>query len=196
MKPSERGFESMIIGLTGGSGAGKSKISVWFKEHGYKVIDGDKLSRQLCRKGEPTLQKIIDAFGEEYLTAEGELDRKKLGGLVFKDAEALKQLENITHTAITKAVEQEIKGVDKAVIEGAALHETKIPDLCDFCLFVYCPAEIRLKRIMERDNLTEEYARNRLNAQKPDSYYREKCKYEVVNDGVADIHQQLLDFGF
>ena len=185
----------MIIGLTGGSGAGKSKISGWFEEHGYKVIDGDELSRQLCRKGEPTLQKIIDTFGEEYLTADQELDRKKLGGLVFKDAKALKQLEQITHTAITKAVEQEIKGVTKAVIEGAALHETQIPDLCDFCLFVYCPEEIRLQRIMERDNLTKEYAQNRLSAQKPDSYYREKCKYEVVNDGIQDVGQQLSDLG-
>ena len=185
----------MIIGLTGGSGAGKSKISVWFKEHGYKVIDGDQLSRKLCQKGEPTLQKIIDTFGTEYLTEDGELDRKKLGGLVFKDANALKQLENITHTAITKAVEKEIEGVQRAVIEGAALHETQIPDLCDFCLFVYCPEEIRLQRIMERDNLTEEYAKNRLKAQKSDAYYREKCKYEVINDGVQDIDRQLEDLG-
>ncbi len=182
----------MIIGLTGGSGAGKSKICDWFKEQGYKVIDGDKLSRKLCEKGQPTLKKIMDAFGKEYLTPDGELDRKKLGGLVFSDSSALKILEQITHTAITEATKKEIQGVQKAVIEGAALHETEIPAFCDFCIFVSCPKEIRLKRIMERDGLTEEYAENRLNAQKPDAYYKLVCKYEVVNDGKADTAAQLL----
>lgn len=185
----------MIIGLTGGSGAGKSKISSWFKEHGYKVIDGDQLSRELCKKGQPTLQKIVDTFGQDYLTESGELDRKKLGGLVFTDVGALKKLEAITHTAITNAVKQEIKGIERAVIEGAALHETEIPDLCDFCLFVSCPEDIRLKRIMERDGLSEEYAKNRLKAQKPDTYYREKCKYEIINDGNADVNRQLEEIG-
>lgn len=185
----------MIIGLTGGSGAGKSKISTWFKEHGYKVIDGDRLSRDLCKKGQPTLKKIIDIFGEEYLSDDGELNRKKLGGLVFTDAKALKILESITHSAITEAVKKEIEGVSRAIIEGAALHETEIPDLCDFCLFVFCPMEIRLKRIMERDGLSEEYARNRLSAQKPDSYYREKCKAEVVNDGIQNVEEQLEALG-
>ncbi|MBR3943327.1 MAG: dephospho-CoA kinase [Clostridia bacterium] len=182
----------MIIGLTGGSGAGKSKISDWFKEKGYKVIDGDKLSRKLCERGEPTLKKIIDAFGEEYLTSDGQLNRKKLGGLVFSDSNALKILEQITHTAITEATKKELRGIRDAVIEGAALHETEIPALCDFCIFVSCPPQIRLKRIMERDDLTEEYASNRLSAQKPDDYYRRVCKYEVVNDGEADTTAQLL----
>ncbi len=182
----------MIIGLTGGSGAGKSKISDWFKAKGYKVIDGDKLSRKLCEKGQPTLQRIIDAFGKEYLTSEGQLDRKKLGGLVFSDSKALKTLEQITHTAITEATKKEIQGVRDAVIEGAALHETEIPDFCDFCIFVSCPPQIRLKRIMERDDLTEEYAANRLRAQKSDDYYRQVCKYEVVNDGETDTSAQLL----
>ena len=181
----------MIIGLTGGSGAGKSKISEHFDALGYKVIDGDQLSRKLCEKGQPTFKKIIETFGEEYLTSDGELDRKKLGGLVFSDSVALKKLEQITHTAITEATKAQIADVDKAVIEGAALHETEIPKLCNFCIFVSCPAEIRLQRIMQRDNITKEYAANRLNAQKSDDYYRSVCKYEVINDGSKNIAQQI-----
>ena len=183
----------MIIGLTGGSGTGKSTVSQWFIKKGYKVIDGDKLSRELTLPGSLVLGKIISEFGEEYLLSDGNLDRRKLGGLVFTDENARLKLNAILHPAITEEVEKEIADIKNAVIEGAAIHECDIWKLCDKCIFVSCPDEIRIERIMKRDNISREYAKNRVNAQKSDEYYREKCDIEIVNDGKQTLEQKLED---
>lgn len=183
----------MIIGLTGGSGTGKSTVSDWFLKKGYKVIDGDKLSRELTVPGSPVLDKIISTFGKEYLLPDGTLDRRALGGLIFTDDAARLTLNSILHPAITDEVRKRIENVENAVIEGAAIHECDIFKLCDKCIFVSCPGDIRIKRIMERDNLTFEYAKNRINSQKSDEYYRGVCDIEIVNDGNSESLEQKLE---
>lgn len=183
----------MIIGLTGGSGTGKSTVSLWFLKKGYKVIDGDKLSRELTVKDSDILNNIINEFGEEYLLSDGNLDRRALGGLVFTDENARLKLNSILHPAITEEVTRRIEGVKNAVIEGAAIHECDIWKLCDKCMFVSCPKEIRIKRIMERDGITYDYAKKRIDAQKSDEYYRRVCDIEIANDGLQPIEQKLED---
>ena len=113
----------MIIGLTGGSGTGKSTVSAYFKEKGYTVIDGDALSREITTKGSKTLEKITEAFGAQYLNADGELKRLELGALVFQDPKALETLNHITHSAITEKVKEILAKTNKATIEGAAIFE-------------------------------------------------------------------------
>lgn len=186
----------MIIGLTGGSGTGKSTACQWFEQKGYKVIDGDKLSRALTVKGSETLKNIVEAFGEEFLETDGSLNRRKLGAHVFSDGKELEKLNKITHTAIAKEVQRLLQGVKKAVIEGAAIHECDVWKLCDACIFVSCPKEMQIARIMKRDSLTYEYAKNRVAAQRDDAYYREKCDFEIINDGEKSIEQQLEGLHF
>lgn len=181
----------MIIGLTGGSGTGKSTVSAYFKEKGYTVIDGDALSREITTKGSKTLEKITEAFGAQYLNADGELKRRELGALVFQDSKALETLNHITHSAITEKVKEILAKTNKATIEGAAIFECDIYKLCDITLFVSCPKEERIKRIMARDNLSYAYAKSRIEAQKSDEYYRKMCDFEIVNDGKQDIKRQL-----
>lgn len=183
----------MIIGLTGGSGTGKSTVSNWFLKKGYKVIDGDKLSRELTVPGSIVLSEIVSAFGKEYLLPDGNLDRRALGGLVFTDENARLTLNGILHPAITNEVKRQILGVENAVIEGAAIHECDIWKLCDKCMFVSAPEDVRIKRIMYRDNISHEYAKNRIKAQKSDEYYREKCDIVLINDSTDEILEQKLE---
>ena len=125
-----------------------------------------------------TLKQIIQVFGEQFLTEDGNLNRRKLGLHVFSNAQALKELNRITHTAITQEVKRILAHTDKAVIEGAAIHECEVWTLCDCCIFVSCPKEKQIERIMQRDHLTREYAEKRISAQKSDAYYRQKCDYD------------------
>ncbi len=186
----------MIIGLTGGSGTGKTTVCQWFAKKGYCIIDGDQLSRQITAKGSETLKQIIQVFGAQFLTEDGNLNRRKLGLHVFSNAQALKELNRITHTAITQEVKRILAQTDKAVIEGAAIHECEVWTLCDCCIFVSCPKEKQIERIMQRDHLTREYAEKRISAQKSDAYYRQKCDYEIVNDGEKSIEEQLEGLHF
>ena len=181
----------MVIGLTGGSGTGKSTVSEWFLKKGFLVIDGDKISREITKKGTPVLDKIIEKFGREYLSDDGSLDRRALGGLVFSNQAALTELNKITHPAITKEVKRRLENTENAVIEGAAIFECDMHKLCDKILFVSCPYEIRIDRIVKRDNISYDYAKKRIDAQKSDEYYRALSDLEIVNDGTLSLEQKL-----
>ena len=181
----------MVIGITGGSGVGKTTVCEWFLRHGFKVIDGDKISREVTKPLSPVLREISDAFGKEFILPNGELDRRALGKKVFSSASDLKKLNSIIHPAITEKVREELCNAENAVIDAAALHECDVYKLCDFSIFVSAPHDVRIKRIAKRDNITEDYAKMRISAQKSDEYYREKCKFEIVNDGILSIDTQL-----
>lgn len=185
----------MVIGITGGSGVGKTTVCKWFLKHGFKVIDGDKISREVTLPDSPVLNEIADAFGKEFILPDGTLDRKGLGKLVFSDEKALQKLNGIIHPAITEKVKEELCNTENAVIDAAALHECDVYKLCDFCIFVSAPIGIRTERIAKRDNITEDYAKMRISAQKSDEYYREKCKYEIINDGILSTDTQLEALG-
>lgn len=185
----------MVIGITGGSGVGKTTVCEWFKRHGFKVIDGDKISREVTLPCSPVLKKISDAFGKEYILPNGELDRRALGKKVFSYPEDLRKLNEIIHPAITEKVKEQLYNTENAVIDAAALHECDVYKLCDYSIFVSAPLNVRAKRIAKRDNISEEYAYLRINAQKSDQYYREKCKFEIINDGQKSTDEQLEALG-
>lgn len=182
----------MIIGITGGSGGGKTTVSKEFEKAGFKIIDADEVAHRVMKKGTKCLEEVVDAFSEEYLTIDGELDRKKLGSLVFNCPEKLELLNSITHKHIINEIKEEM--TDKTVIDAIGLFETELYTLCDSTVFVYCPKEIRVKRIMERENINEEYALSRINAQKSDDYFKSKADFTVINDGEHNILKQLKGF--
>lgn len=134
----------VVIGLTGGSGSGKSTIANLMRQRGINVIDADQIGRVVVEKGRPALAEIIEEFGEGVLQSDGTLDRKKLASIVFTDREQLKKLNKITHKYITAIVKEELAAckADISVIDAAVLKESGILDMCDYVIAVTADREL------------------------------------------------------
>ena len=184
----------MILGITGGSGAGKSIASKFFEDNGFYVIDYDKLSREVCAKGMPCLDELKAEFGNDIIDADGNLLRKKLGKLVFKNKEKLCILNNITHKYIMEQSDKllaSLKGKN-IILDAPLLFEANLNQICDKVICVLCPKGERIKRISERDGLSYEQAKNRIESQPEDIFYKENSDYCVINNGdIAELYDSL-----
>lgn len=179
-----------ILGLTGGSGTGKSAACTAFARLGCGVIDADATYRTLCDTCEPMLKEIQNVFGDVFST-DGKLDRKKLGAIVFADAQKLQQLNAITHPYIRQAARDAFAAYSKrgcllCIYDAPVLFEGQMETLCDKTCAVLATRNTRIARIVARDAITEEYAALRIDAQKDDAFYRERCDYVVQNDADLD----------
>lgn len=176
-----------LVGITGGSGCGKSHLSMLLRERGIPVIDCDLVSREIMGKDTPCAKEVTEFFGDEILE-NGEINRRKLGKIVFSDGEKLKKLNEITHKYILESIYNRMEKEESSVVctDGATLIESGIA--CDIMVGVLADKEIRKERIMERDGLTEEDARLRISAQKEDSFYIENCDFVIYNnEGNIDV---------
>ena len=179
-----------ILGLTGGSGTGKSAACTAFARLGCGVIDADATYRTLCDTCEPMLKEIQNVFGDVFST-DGKLDRKKLGAIVFADAQKLQQLYAITHPYIRQAARDAFAAYSKrgcllCIYDAPVLFEGRMETLCDKTCAVLAARNTRIARIVARDAITEEYAALRIDAQEDDAFYRERCDYVVQNDADLD----------
>lgn len=179
-----------ILGLTGGSGTGKSAACTAFARLGCGVIDADATYRTLCDTCEPMLKEIQNVFGDVFSTNR-KLDRKKLGTIVFADAQKLQQLNAITHPYIRQAARDAFAAYSKrgcllCIYDAPVLFEGQMETLCDKTCAVLAARNTRIARIVARDAITEEYAALRIDAQKDDAFYRERCDYVVQNDADLD----------
>lgn len=179
-----------ILGLTGGSGTGKSAACTAFARLGCGVIDADATYRTLCNTCEPMLKEIQNVFGDVFST-DRKLDRKKLGTIVFADAQKLQQLNAITHPYIRQAARDAFAAYSKrgcllCIYDAPVLFEGQMETLCDKTCAVLAARNTRIARIVARDAITEEYAALRIDAQKDDAFYRERCDYVVQNDADLD----------
>jgi dephospho-CoA kinase len=158
-----------LIGLTGNIATGKSVVLTVLKRLGAKIIDADALVHQLMAKGTPVWRAILDEFGEGILGSEGEIDRGKLGAIVFADAEALERLEAIVHPAVTSRVDELIRQASEpvVVVEAIKLIEAGWHRTCDALWVVTCPREQQLERLMRARMLSREEALLRIEAQPP-----------------------------
>ena len=184
----------VVIGLTGGSGSGKSTIAGLMRQKGINVIDADMIGRGVVKKGQPALDEIVAEFGVEVLLPSGELDRKKLASIVFTNREELKKLNKITHKYITAIVKEELAAskTDLSAIDAAVLKESGILDMCDYVIAVIADKALRIERIMERDGISEEAAKNRINSQEPDAKYIQYADFVIDNSGDESL-EVLLD---
>ena len=174
----------LIVGLTGGIGAGKSTVANMFAQLGALTIDADQLARQAIEKGSTGFNEVISTFGEEVLS-EGEIDRQKLGTIVFKDKSKRKELESIIHPRVQEALAQKIKSLspgDILIYEIPLLFETGAADKFDYIITVESDIENRLDRLFER-GLEEDEAQRRIAAQASQSERESVADYVVVNDG-------------
>ena len=160
----------MVVGLTGQTGAGKSTVSKIFASNGFAVIDADHVARQVVEKGTKCLDEIIDFFGEGVVCEDGTLNRKALAAIVFSDKAKLETLNTITYPYITGEILRQIrvhsmKGEKLILLDAPTLFESRADDFCEIIISVLADADIREKRIISRDGLTQEQARKRMNSQ-------------------------------
>lgn len=184
----------MIIGITGGSGSGKTTLLKQLQKQGVLVLDCDAIYHRLL-KSDPVLLAAIEAHFPSTVT-NGELQRKKLGSIVFSDENALRNLNKITHTAIHAEVLRQLENVSSPVaIDAIALFESGLAKLCDVTVAVVAPVDVRIQRLVDRDGISEEYARSRINAQPSEDWYRQRCDYVLENQAdEADFQGKCLAF--
>ena len=175
----------MIIGITGGTGCGKTTLLELIARQGGLVLDCDAIYNQLLQKDHSLLQAIESRF--PGTVTDGTLDRKKLGGIVFQDKKALLDLNNITHNAVKKEVLRHLETAPKlCAIDAIGLFESGLDALCDVTVAITAPKNDRVRRLMARDQISEDYARCRIAAQHPNEWFTEKCSYTLENSGELD----------
>ena len=160
----------MVIGLTGGIASGKSTVSAKLKELGAVVIDADLLARDVVRKGEMAYNRIVQCFGADILLPNGEINRKKLGSIVFSDKEKLALLNSITHPEIINRIKKRIRelkaeGIKVIVLDAAILIEMGLHKYVDSVWVVTVDRDTQIKRLIERDKFDYREAENRINSQ-------------------------------
>ena len=172
----------MIIGITGGTGCGKTTLLKTIAEKGGLILDCDAIYHELLATDISLLNAIETRF--PGTVENGTLQRKKLGAIVFSDEKSLEDLNKITHGAIKAEVLRRLAHKPKlAAIDAIGLFEGGLAELCDTTVAVTAPEEVRIQRLMLRDNISEEYARSRIAAQHPESWFREHCDCTLENNG-------------
>lgn len=189
-----------IIGLTGGTGSGKGFVSERLKARKAYVIDADAVAHEIIEKGRPAYKEIVDYFGSEILDEEGNIFRRKLGNIVFSDKDKLAFLNSCTHKYINMEIMRIIEEVkpqtnvySAIIIDAPLLAEAGLVDICDDIWVVYADSEVRVKRIMERDSISEEQARNRIASQRSWEEYKELGAVIIDNSSDDENVERQLD---
>lgn len=178
----------MIIGITGGTGSGKSTLLQLIADKGGMILDCDAIYHELLRTDTALLGSIESRF--PGTVADGVLNRKKLGAIVFEDETALLDLNRITHSAVKVEILRRLEEKPSiAAIDAIGLFEGGLASICDITVAITAPTEDRIKRIMARDGITEEYARSRIAAQHSDEWFVHKCDYVLENTGTPEDFQ-------
>ena len=175
----------MIIGITGGTGCGKTTLLTEIQKLGGLVLDCDAIYHDLLQSDAQLLAAIDNRFPGVLI--DGQLNRKKLGSIVFADEQALLDLNAITHGAIRQSVLCKLSSPPiLAAIDAIALFESGLSELCDITVAITAPTGDRVKRLMARDHIPEAYARSRIAAHHDEGWFRERCDEILENNGDLD----------
>ncbi|NLL38449.1 MAG: dephospho-CoA kinase [Clostridiales bacterium] len=188
-----------IVGITGGTGSGKTTALKVLEELGARVIDCDRLYHELLEKNEDMKSEIDESF--KGVVINGFVDRKKLGKMVFSSPDLLEKLNAITHKYVDREVKRIIEeerqcGREAVGIDAIALIESGLNELCDTVVGIVAPDDTRIKRIMIREGISEEYARLRLRAQKPQEWFEKNCDLVLYNNGTVEEFKRLCSEQF
>jgi dephospho-CoA kinase len=186
------------FGLTGGVASGKSTVARMFEELGAKVIDADRIGHELLGSTQPPYNEIVRRFGKEVLDASGEIDRRRLGAIVFSDAAKLRELNAILHPRIIERVEEEAQRYraqdPRAVIlvDAALIFEAGIGSRFEKLLVAWCPPEMQIDRLMAKAGLSRKKAEQRVAAQIPSDEKRRRADYVIDCSGsLEDTRKQV-----
>jgi len=185
-----------VIGIAGSSGAGKTTVCGILKTK-YKahIIDADEVAKKLAKKGNMYLQDIVKHFGDSIVDEQGELRRKELANIIYNNNERRNLLNELTFKYVVKEIKEQInKKQDKelVVIDAPLLFESNLDEICDIVIGVIANEEDKIKRICNRDKISQELAQKRLNIQKDNDYIKEKSNYTIVNEeGVENLEKEI-----
>ncbi len=187
----------IVIGLTGGIGTGKTEVSKILRGLGSEIIDADLLGHEVYRPHTQAWREVVEAFGEDVLTHDGEVDRKRLGAIVFNDAVALKRLDSITHPRIFKMVLERIErlrdqGTKAVVVEAALLLEAGWSSLATEIWVTTVPEEEAIDRVRHRSGTDPKATRARIRSQMPQHERITRADVVVDNGGsLDDLREQV-----
>jgi dephospho-CoA kinase len=182
-----------IIGLTGGIGSGKSTVLELFKILGVKTYSADESAKKLVNTDPYLINLIKSSFGENIYD-KGQLNSKKLSKIVFEDTEKLKLLNSIIHPVVAKDFKLFLNSnnEDYIVKEAAIIFETKSENNYDKIIFIQSPLEIRIERVINRDNISREEVMKRINNQLDENLIIDKCDYVIRNENKEDLEDKVL----
>ncbi|MFO3787251.1 dephospho-CoA kinase [Bacillus mojavensis] len=189
---------TLVIGLTGGIASGKSTVANMLIDKGITVIDADIIAKQAVEKGMPAYRQIIDEFGEDILLENGDIDRRKLGAMVFTNEQKRLALNSIVHPAVR---EEMLKRRDESianqetfvVLDIPLLFESKLESLIDKIIVVSVTKELQLERLIKRNQLTEEEALSRIRSQMPLEEKVSRADNVIDNSGTLEETKQQLE---
>ena len=193
----------LTIGLTGGIGSGKSEVARMFDQLGVPVIDADVIARQVVQPGTEALSEVISVFGEAILTADGRLDRARLGEIVFADSRKKNQLEAIIHPRVREQIntyKNEYKDRPYILLVIPLLLETEQQDIVDRLLVVHAEEAVRIQRVQARDGRDKQQIHAIIQSQADDAARRAAADDSIDNNGSIDdlqksvqqLHQQYM----
>jgi dephospho-CoA kinase len=187
----------LLVGLTGGIGAGKSTVAAMLQRRGATVIDADDLARRAVRTGTPAFERIVEVFGDEVVAADGELDRAALAAIVFADQERRRELERITHPEVARLLRdalEPLRETDDVVVYASPLMvESGMSDACDVLVVVAAPAEEQLRRVGAQRGLAESDVRARMAAQASDDERAAEADVILDNGGTLEELEAQVD---
>lgn len=177
-----------IYGFMGRTGAGKSTAVNYLSDFGFSVIDADKIGHNIYKKGKKAYFEILDFFGNDILDKDEEIDRKKLGKIVFSNPKKLKKLNEITHPLIYNEIEEKIQDFklqnkENVILDAALLYEAGLTSFCDEVIYFCSDSDLLCKRIMTRDSLSETDAKNRIASRKSDDELKKHADFIIENNG-------------
>lgn len=189
-----------IIGITGGIGSGKSTVCRIFSDLGYAIYSADDAAKRVMIENQLLIAEMKKTFGEQVYLPDGNLNREYLREVAFGNPEMLQKLNHIVHPATRQDFidwrEKIAQNYEKPFVlkEAAILYESGAYKDMNFVISIYAPKNIRLKRVMSRDNITENAVLQRMNNQWADAEKMRLADYVIYNDGKMDILQQVEDF--
>lgn len=186
-----------VLGLTGGIGSGKSMVAQMFARLGAVVVDADQLAREVVEPGQPALQEIAATFGPDMLLPDGRLDRPKLAGVIFANPAERAKLDAITHLRIRARMDEEIKVRQSVpgvlIVDIPLLYENERTKSVEKVIVVWVDPQTQLRRIRQRDGLSDEAARQRIAAQMPLDAKRARADHVIDNSGSREDTQRQVE---
>ena len=193
-----------VLGVTGGSGCGKTVVCRMLRDKGAKIIDADLIAKKTEMAGGSSYEEIIDRFGEDILDGEREIDREKLGKIVFSDPAAMRDLNAIVHKHVSAEIKRRVReyresdddGIECIVLDVPIPIEDGFFDTCDWIWAVTANNDVRVERLMRRMNISEEAAEKRIAAQWTNREYAEIADCEIVNESSVGELKKLVDYEY
>jgi len=189
--------EGLLIGLTGQTGAGKTTVSGYLINLGYRVIDADIVARKVVEKGSQCILELGAHFGMDIILSDGTLDRRKMGDIIFADKEKRILFNQVIFPYIQEEILSEVQrmradGAPVIFLDAPTLFESGTDEKCNKIISVIASEQTRLARIMSRDKLSEKQALNRMKSQYDDKFYTSRSDYVINNNGdMGDLRDQL-----